>query len=29
MTLEITRWDVTEFLDSDAAIAAFLDSLFE
>jgi len=29
MTLETTRWDVTEFLDDDAAIAAYLDAVFE
>lgn len=29
MTLETTRWDVTEFLDSDAAVAAYLDAVFE
>lgn len=28
MTLETTRWDVTEFLKSDAAIAAYLDAVF-
>jgi len=29
MTLETTRWDVTEFLDSDQAVAAYLDAVFE
>lgn len=29
MTFETTRWDVTEFLDSDEAIAAYLDAVFE
>lgn len=29
MTLETTRWDVTEFLESDAAIAAYLDAVFD
>jgi probable addiction module antidote protein len=29
MKLETTRWDVTEFLGSDAAIAAYLDAVFE
>ena len=29
MTLETTRWDVTEFLDGEAAIAAYLDAVFE
>lgn len=29
MTLETTPWDVTEFLATDAAIAAYLDAVFE
>jgi len=29
MALETTGWDVTEFLASDAAIAAYLDAVFE
>lgn len=29
MTIESTRWDVTEFLASDAAIAAYLEAVFE
>jgi probable addiction module antidote protein len=29
MTHVITKWDVTEHLESDAAIAAYLDAVFE
>lgn len=29
MGIETTRWDITEFLDNDAAIAAYLDAVFE
>lgn len=29
MTLETTGWDVTEFLESDEAVAAYLDAVFE
>ena len=29
MTLETARCDVTEFLENDAAIAAYLDAVFE
>jgi probable addiction module antidote protein len=29
MTVETTVWDVTEFLGSDKAIAAYLDAVFE
>jgi len=29
VSLQTTRWDVTEFLDSDEAIAAYLDAVFE
>jgi probable addiction module antidote protein len=29
MTVETTGWDVTEFLGSDDAIAAYLDAVFE
>jgi probable addiction module antidote protein len=29
MTHAITKWDVTEHLESDAAIAAYLDAVFE
>jgi probable addiction module antidote protein len=29
VTLKTTRWDVTEFLASDAAMAAYLDAVFE
>lgn len=29
MTVETTRWYVTEFLENDAAIAAYLDAVFE
>jgi probable addiction module antidote protein len=29
MRLETTRWGVTEFLDGDEAIAAYLDAVFE
>lgn len=29
MTLQTTRWDITEHLDSEEAIAAYLDAVFE
>ncbi len=29
MSVGTTRWDVTEHLDSDEAIAAYLDAVFE
>ncbi|MGQ0660968.1 addiction module antidote protein [Sphingosinicella sp.] len=29
MTLETTQWDITEFLADDAAVAAYLDAVFE
>jgi probable addiction module antidote protein len=29
MAIEITKWDVAEFLDSDEAIAAYIDAAFE
>lgn len=29
MTIETTRWDIAEFLDNDAAIAAYLEAVFE
>jgi DNA-binding phage protein len=29
MALETTRWDITEFLDSDAAVAAYLHAVVE
>lgn len=29
MTLETTRWDVTELMKSAAAVAAYLDAVFE
>jgi probable addiction module antidote protein len=29
MGIETTRWDITEFLDSEEAIAAYLDAVFE
>ena len=29
MAIEITRWDITEYLDSPEQIAAYLDAVFE
>lgn len=29
MTIETTRWDITQFLDNDQAIAAYLEAVFE
>lgn len=29
MTVETTRWDITQALDSDEAIAAYLEAVFE
>ena len=29
MTLQTTKWDITEHLDSEEAIAAYLDAVFE